>query len=138
MKVAQEEDLVPGKRVMAVLVAVLVITAGGVLTAWLIADCRGKALGPEPVATPLEGMQRIPEDINGMELVLFDEPAPAYVQRARQEPRLRAYGWVSREAGVVHIPIERAMELYVRQRSRAERGQELPAPREQAQEETPR
>ena len=113
MKVVQEEDLVPGKRIMAVLAAVLVITAGGVLSAWLIGDCRSEDLGPGPVATPLEGMTKIPEEVNAMELVLFDEPAPAYVQRALEEQRMRTYGWVSREAGVIHIPIERAMELYL-------------------------
>lgn len=39
--------------------------------------------------------------------------------RAEEEPLLSEYAWVSREAGVVRIPIERAMELV------AERG--LPA-----------
>jgi hypothetical protein len=31
--------------------------------------------------------------------------------RAREAERLSTYGWVDRQAGVVHIPIERAMEL---------------------------
>jgi hypothetical protein len=34
--------------------------------------------------------------------------------RAAAEQRLHSYGWVDRQAGVVHIPIERAMELIVR------------------------
>lgn len=29
--------------------------------------------------------------------------------RARWDRRLKGYGWVDREAGIVHIPIERAM-----------------------------
>ncbi|MBN1991112.1 MAG: hypothetical protein JW953_00295 [Anaerolineae bacterium] len=33
--------------------------------------------------------------------------------RATEEARLSTYGWVDRQAGVVHIPIERAMELVV-------------------------
>ena len=31
--------------------------------------------------------------------------------RAREEERLATYGWVDRLAGVVHVPIGRAMEL---------------------------
>ncbi|MFN0007842.1 MAG: hypothetical protein ACKVXR_08030 [Planctomycetota bacterium] len=31
--------------------------------------------------------------------------------RARESDRLSTYGWVDRQAGVVHVPIERAMEL---------------------------
>jgi len=31
--------------------------------------------------------------------------------RQREEERLNTYGWIDREAGVVRIPIERAMEL---------------------------
>lgn len=36
--------------------------------------------------------------------------------RAREAARLSSYGWVDRQAGVVHIPIERAMELLVARR----------------------
>ena len=31
--------------------------------------------------------------------------------RAREADRLSTYGWIDRQAGFVHIPIERAMEL---------------------------
>jgi hypothetical protein len=31
--------------------------------------------------------------------------------QAREHERLSTYGWVDRQAGVVHLPIERAMEL---------------------------
>lgn len=31
-------------------------------------------------------------------------------RRARWDERLNGYGWVDREAGIVHIPIERAMD----------------------------
>ena len=33
------------------------------------------------------------------------------ILRAREEAILHNYGWVNKEAGVVHIPIERAMAL---------------------------
>ena len=34
--------------------------------------------------------------------------------RASQQERLGSYGWIDRSSGVVHIPIERAMELTAR------------------------
>jgi hypothetical protein len=39
--------------------------------------------------------------------------------RAAEQAELGGYGWVDREAGVVHIPIDRAMELLVRESGRA-------------------
>lgn len=35
--------------------------------------------------------------------------------RERERARLSTYGWVDRQAGVVHIPIERAMEIVARE-----------------------
>lgn len=113
MKIQQEEDRVPSSGILLVLAAVLGIIALCVLSAWLIDDCRTDALGPRAAPTPLEGAGPIPEDIHAVELILFDKPAPALVDRALQAQRLHTYGWVSQEDNVVHIPIERAMQLYV-------------------------
>ena len=35
-------------------------------------------------------------------------------ERAREQALLDSYGWVDRDAGVARIPVERAMELLVR------------------------
>jgi len=35
--------------------------------------------------------------------------------RLEEEQRLDSYGWVDQQAGVIHIPIERAMQLIVQQ-----------------------
>jgi hypothetical protein len=116
MKVRQEDDRVAGKPFLAVMAAVLVVTAIGVLVAWLIEDCRADALGPRAEPAPLMQVHRIPDQIGWMQLRLFDEEAPSLRLRVPQEQRLHGYGWVSREQGVIHIPIERAMELYLRER----------------------
>lgn len=42
-----------------------------------------------------------------------DPPRDAALVLEEQRERLRSYGWVDREAGVVHVPIERAMEVMV-------------------------
>jgi hypothetical protein len=46
------------------------------------------------------------------------QPDPEFdyeVLRARQLGRLETYGWVDREREIVHIPIERAIELVLEQ-----------------------
>lgn len=43
--------------------------------------------------------------------VLPDPAAPLDVLRATEQANLNSYGWVDRDAGVVRIPIERAMEI---------------------------
>ena len=40
-------------------------------------------------------------------------PADLETFREREESELHSYGWINRTAGVVRIPIERAMELVV-------------------------
>ncbi len=51
-----------------------------------------------------------------------DAPADLQELRMREDAALESYGWVDREKGVVHIPVERAMELLV------ERGLPKPQP----------
>ena len=38
--------------------------------------------------------------------------------RAAEDAQLHGYGWVDRKAGVVHIPIERAMDLVAQEAAR--------------------
>lgn len=40
---------------------------------------------------------------------------------AAQEAKLARYGWLNRDAGVVAIPVDRAMELIVREQADSER-----------------
>ena len=42
-------------------------------------------------------------------------PADLAKFRAWEDSQLNSYGWVDRTAGVVHIPIERAMEIIAQQ-----------------------
>jgi hypothetical protein len=39
--------------------------------------------------------------------------------RSTEQAQLDGYGWVDRQAGTVHIPIERAMQLLVERRAKA-------------------
>lgn len=45
-------------------------------------------------------------------------PATALQQRAEQQQLIGAYRWIDQKGGVVGIPIERAMELLVKEHGR--------------------
>ena len=42
--------------------------------------------------------------------------------RAQEEARLNSYGWIDEENGIVHIPIERAMDILAKQGLPARQG----------------
>ncbi len=75
-----------------------------------------------PAASPLAAQRMLPPDPR-----LQVKPEKDLVQlRAAEDSTLHNYGWLMREANVVHIPIERAIELT------AQRG--LPARNEERRE----
>ena len=48
---------------------------------------------------------------------IFDRPYPELeAYREEQEQKLSEYHWIDKEAGTVHLPIERAMTLVVEER----------------------
>lgn len=65
-----------------------------------------KTVGSFDEASPLF-VRDVPEKAP----LLTDEPAYAKKFTEAQKKHLEAYGWIDRGTGVVHIPIERAMEL---------------------------
>jgi hypothetical protein len=67
-------------------------------------------------------IERVTQSVSGTQ-TKFPEPrlqvAPQLdlaEMRAREETELRSYGWVDQKAGVVRLPIDRAMELMVQRR----------------------
>ena len=78
--------------------------AGGIVFAvggsWWLLDRLGPAVNsaPPPAAIPAPRLQPAPQ-----------EERAAYF--AEKERRLSGYGWVDRNAGIAHIPLEEAMRL---------------------------
>lgn len=101
--VAPRVPLIAGLAVAAFLLLVLALIAAGFAL-------RGGGAGAPSVG----GFAELP---------LTDDRTP-YLQgapgrdlarmRAISEAGLHDYGWVDRDAGIVHLPIERAMDLYAR------------------------
>jgi hypothetical protein len=108
----------PGHEVRDVNIRALVIFGIGLATLTIVALVvmrlafglfKVEEIKTEPQASPLTESRRLPP---GPRLQV--EPEQDLQQlRAVESEKLNSYGWVNKEAGVVHIPIERAMELVI-------------------------
>ncbi|HEX7488748.1 MAG TPA: hypothetical protein VF341_07570 [Anaeromyxobacteraceae bacterium] len=104
-----EEDWVPSRRIVLVGVASLVLFFVGSLAAGLALRALRRELNPDgPPALPSEAGKA---KIGMVEQRLFENANQGSAWRAQAEQRLRSTGWVDRQKGIVHIPIDRAMDL---------------------------
>jgi hypothetical protein len=103
--VRSEEDRISTGKIVAVGIASLVLFFFASLATGMF--YRARMAERPPIAATEVGKSKI-----GMvEQQLFEKAERGTRDRARREERLRAYGWVDRSRGVVHLPIDRAMEL---------------------------
>jgi hypothetical protein len=101
-----EEDRVSPGPIVAVGVGALVVFF---LASWVtISYLRVKQGDRPPLPIPAELGQ---SKIALVEQQLFELSTRGLRDRDAQRERLGSYGWVDRKAGVVRIPIDRAMEL---------------------------
>ena len=104
--VRSEEDRIPGLRlVMVGLAALLIFFVGSWITVGYL-HARQRAAGP-PVIPPEIGRNKI----GLVEQQLFDLSVRGERARTRDLERLGSVGWVDRNAGLAHIPIDEAMRL---------------------------
>ena len=114
----QEEDTLPTGRVSMVLVALVVLSLGCILYASLLLGSSKRAIHAQDAgriaARAPDQAGPIPPDRH-----LLSAPR-RFVDEwlAPQRERLKGWGWVDRERGIVHIPIERAMEMVAREGGR--------------------
>ncbi|HUJ38985.1 MAG TPA: hypothetical protein VLW54_00455 [Candidatus Acidoferrales bacterium] len=91
-------------RIAGVLLMTLLVAAGAAKLAY---DFFGhvQKLGPPP--TPFEQARALPP------LPQLQANPESDLEKLREQDRqeLNSYGWVDRTRGIIHIPIERAMEL---------------------------
>ncbi len=107
---AQEPDRVEGRLIVVVLAGVIVASTVGVLGARWIE--RGRGEGTRALSMPVE--------VNAIETRPFGDAAEGLEEHRAAEAWLSSYGWVDREAGLIHVPIDVAIDLYLaRQRAPA-------------------
>jgi predicted polyphosphate/ATP-dependent NAD kinase len=69
------------------------------------------------------GPPPLPKGVDQYEVGIVNQRVFALDQRAAQKrlqqmERLRSYGWVDREAGLAHIPIDEAVRMYLADQSK--------------------
>lgn len=107
LRIEQEEDAPDIRKVAVICVSAVVIFALGI--AWVL-----RILADSPPT--LDAERTFPSELGrpkiGMVLQTPFEEAKA-IERSRRDAkqRLGSYGWVDRDKGVIHVPIERAMDL---------------------------
>jgi hypothetical protein len=104
-----EEDVLPSGKIYFVGVVALIVFFLGSLAAGLGMTTLRRQLNPDgPPPTPSEvGRAKI----GIVEQRLFEHANQGPAWREAAERRLSSFGWVDRQKGVAHIPIERAMEM---------------------------
>ncbi len=90
--------------VVLLFVAVLVVVVGAVLAGVRIGLPAPAEPGWKPTAIDLPPAPRLQTDA----------PRDLQSMRSHEEQALDGYGWVDRNAGIVRIPIDRAMDLLSR------------------------
>ena len=103
----QERDRVAGRSLMAIAVSGIVITIASIFVAWLIMIAASPHPEQQASAAPP------PSALGTVERTLFDDAQRGLDLRAAHRHQLDDLTWADRDAGVVHVPIDRAIDLYV-------------------------
>jgi len=103
------DDRIPLYIFVVIFVGVLVVL-GGIGWSWILYVDRATEFGGFPAPISIE---RAPRTISGVNqtLILYDR----HGQRLREEQlrRLESFGWVDRRTGIVHVPIDDAIDWMV-------------------------
>jgi hypothetical protein len=113
VEVIEEQQKMNWKVIIGVGVGSVVIFA--LATVWSTHILNATKAEMQP-AGPLP----IPRQVNSYEVGIVNQRVFALDQRAAQKrlqqmERLESYGWVDRQAGLAHIPIDEAMKMYLQQ-----------------------
>jgi len=101
--VVQDEDVLPERTIVLVVIGAVGIAVAFVIWAFTLLE--------HPAA---ESLARRPGEVGLAQPPLFDEsPGEGPRRAAEQRRRLESWGWVDRAGGVAHAPIEEAMRLVV-------------------------
>jgi hypothetical protein len=95
-----------------VIVSLVAIGVGATLVTAHATGAWSDVVGPGDVAAASAAR---PHAILGIYQSLIEEDETTANDRERDLKRLSTYGWVDRSRGVVHIPIDRAMQLVARE-----------------------
>ena len=112
--VEQEPEGVSLRRVVVIAVATLAVMTGAVGVSYLL-------LPEVPLGEAPEGDQTLRERQGEVLITRVRRRAIGLERQREAREHLLEYGWVDEDEGIVHVPVEAAMELYLERASRRER-----------------
>lgn len=115
--IPQEEDVLPERTILSVLGVIFLVTLGLVLVAWLILVSREAVLRPSG-AFPEEKLGAPGKNPSLEEVIFQEQKLPGEILREKQREALHRYQWVDQDRQLVRLPIEEAMERYLKEQSR--------------------
>ncbi|HEX6838712.1 MAG TPA: hypothetical protein VF334_19175 [Polyangia bacterium] len=108
-EVTYMDDIVPRALVLRVLMWTGIIGVSLCVIAYLILAANERALRPGRKFP--ERWLPAPHEVSNVRQEPFAPATPASTIADGERARLRSYGWVDQQKRVVHIPIDRAVEL---------------------------
>ena len=109
-----EPDAAAGRGLMIILLATLPAIALVSFGLWLGFRSITEPVPPSAFEAPvLTGQQPAKEEARRAPALQSDPPADLNDYNRRMQDRLNSAGWLDEDAGTVHMPIDRAMDLMV-------------------------
>jgi hypothetical protein len=105
-------DVPAGPVWLGITLTLLAILLGTAASLFLLVRGRGGARA----ASRAGWYREVPREVQAVELKPFSSPMDGELEQRAAREHLRSYGWVDRRAGLVHVPIEVAFELYLARR----------------------
>ena len=116
---AQAEEIINWFAVIGTGLAAIIVFSVATFVVWRYLDMREKVLQPAgPAVIPAKLGQA---EIGIVDQVPFDVTRAAQAYRSERIERLSSWGWLDREKGKIHMPIDRAMDLVVQQQQKEQR-----------------
>jgi hypothetical protein len=113
----EHQDVKPGVVARWAVALGLLSIVVAAFSVWFLVFLRRREEGADPRRPALYFAEELrqPEGVQLQNAPFHD----LQVLREHEAQFLHGYGWVDRSAGVVHIPIEQAMHLYIERQARA-------------------
>jgi hypothetical protein len=113
---AQAEEAIASGKVL--LVGILALLVFGGATFWSTHIWRETRTRLEPTGPIAPGAEIGKPEIGIVDQVPFETVRTAERTRAEQSKQLQSYGWIDRDKGLIHVPIDKAIDQFVAEKGK--------------------
>jgi hypothetical protein len=113
---AQAAEAVASGKVLLIGILALIVFGGA--TCWSTRIWRETRTRLEPNGPIAPGVEIGKPEIGIVDQVPFETVRTAERTRAEQMKQLQSYGWVDRDKGLVHVPIDKAIDQLVAEKGK--------------------